>query len=262
MSEVNNGPGAAGTPNPDDGGTAAAEPAFSFTDNRKIDPVTGEVRPGEGASTAAMTDDEVNSRLQGLEFTSPDGTAFTNATAPSATPGTAATPPGGAVPGGGVAPAAPGVAPTVAHAGGADALAAAQAEAAKNLDALQRSQADYVNLRNRTTRQIATARADGREDVFRALLPVLDQLYRAQTHGELTGPMEAISTQIDTALGKLGFTRYGAPGDEFDPAHHEAVMHQTDPEAASETVKDVFDAGYLNGEKVVRPAKVSVVGPS
>ena len=230
--------------------TSGGEPAFNFTDNRKVDPVTGKVRqPVEGKSATELTDEEVNARLSGMGF--PTGPAPAD---PMRAGGAANSAAGGAAKAAG------------APAGGAagddsPALAAAKAEAAKNLDSYQRSQADYINLRNRTTRQISEARANGREDVIRALLPVLDQLERARSHDELTGPMVAIAQQLDDALAKQGFTRFGAVGDAFDPARHEALMHRTSADVPGEQVETVIDPGYLNGEKVMRPAKVGVVGP-
>ncbi len=94
-----------------------------------------------------------------------------------------------------------------------------------------------------------------------ALLPVLDDIDRARQHGELTGPFAAIADKLDASLEKFGIERYGAVGDEFDPTVHEALMHQPDPEATATTVNLVIEPGYRIGERVVRAARVSVVGP-
>jgi len=198
--------------------------------------MTDDPYSGEAQSAANMSDDEVNARIQGLDFTAPTADDFES---DEAAEGAAAAALGSDDP----------------------ELIAAKAEAAKNLESYQRSQADYINLRNRTTKQLETARADGREDVLRALMPVLDQIERARSHDELQGPMVAIAQQIDDSLGRLGFKRFGAVGDEFDPNHHEALMHRTSGDVQNETVEHVIDPGYMNGEKVVRPAKVGVVGP-
>jgi molecular chaperone GrpE len=207
----------ASVPPSDEGGASGEEQPFTFTDNRKIDPTTGEARP-----VSDLSDDEVNSRLQNLDFASPDSES-------------------GEV--------------------NLNALAEAQVEVANLKDALARSQADYVNLRNRMTKQVDSARELGQEDALRALMPALDQIVRARSHNELVGPMAVIAGQIDDALGKLGFTRFGEVGDEFDPNMHEALMHRESAEATAETIETVIDQGYLNGEKVLRPAKVGVVGP-
>ena len=141
------------------------------------------------------------------------------------------------------------------------ALIAAQSEAAAHLDALQRERASFTNYRNRSLRDQEAARVKGVEDVLAALLPVLDDIDRARQHGELDGPFVAISDKLDASLAKFGIERYGVVGEEFDPTVHEALMHQVDPEATSATVNMVIEPGYRIGEKVVRAARVSVVGP-
>jgi len=141
------------------------------------------------------------------------------------------------------------------------AVLAAKAEAAEHLDALQRERASFTNYRNRSLRDQEAARTKGIEDVLTALLPVLDDIDRARQHGELTGPFAAIADKLDASLEKFGIERYGAVGDEFDPTVHEALMHQPDPEATATTVNLVIEPGYRIGERVVRAARVSVVGP-
>ncbi|MET4224730.1 nucleotide exchange factor GrpE [Oerskovia enterophila] len=147
------------------------------------------------------------------------------------------------------------------EAGDDAALLAAQSEAAAHLDALQRERASFTNYRNRSLRDQEAARVKGVEDVLAALLPVLDDIDRARQHGELDGPFVAISEKLDASLAKFGIERYGVVGEEFDPNVHEALMHQVDPEATSATVNMVIEPGYRIGEKVVRAARVSVVGP-
>ncbi|ROS72081.1 nucleotide exchange factor GrpE [Cellulomonas sp. PhB143] len=141
------------------------------------------------------------------------------------------------------------------------AVIAAKAEAAQHLDALQRERASFTNYRNRAVRDNETARTRGTQDVLTALLPVLDDIERARTHGELTGPFVAISEKLEGALAKFGIERFGEVGEEFDPNVHEALMHRTDAEATSSTVELVVEPGYRIGDKVVRAARVGVVGP-
>jgi len=142
-----------------------------------------------------------------------------------------------------------------------DALAAAQARAAELLDDLQRERASFTNYRNRALRDQEAARTRGIEDVLVGLLPVLDDIERARSHGELEGPFLAIAEKLDGALGRFGVERYGVAGDEFDPAVHEALMHQPDDSASTVTVQAVIEPGYRIGEKIVRAARVAVVGP-
>jgi molecular chaperone GrpE len=140
-------------------------------------------------------------------------------------------------------------------------LAKAKAEAAEHLDALQRERASFTNYRNRSLRDQEAARTRGIEDVLTGLLPVLDAIDRAKGHGELDGPMAAIATQLDEALAKFGIERYGAAGEEFDPHVHEAFMHRQDDSADTPTIEIVIEPGYRIGEKIVRAARVGVVGP-
>ncbi|PFG34379.1 nucleotide exchange factor GrpE [Sanguibacter antarcticus] len=137
----------------------------------------------------------------------------------------------------------------------------AQAESADRLNDLQRLNAEYVNFSKRAKREQEAARARGVEDVLVSLLPVLDDVYRARQAGDLTGPFEAISEKLTGALSRFGVETYGEVGEEFDPAKHEALMHQTSAEAESTTVQHVVEVGYRIGDRVVRAARVAVVGP-
>ncbi|MFE5308599.1 nucleotide exchange factor GrpE [Isoptericola sp. NPDC056605] len=138
---------------------------------------------------------------------------------------------------------------------------AAKAEAAQHLDALQRERASFTNYRNRSLRDQEAARTQGTQDVLAALLPVLDDIERAKQHAELSGPMAAIAEKLDASLARFGIERFGAVGEEFDPNVHEALMHNVDPEATGTTVAMVVEPGYRIGERVVRAARVGVVGP-
>lgn len=137
----------------------------------------------------------------------------------------------------------------------------AKAEAAEHLDALQRERASFTNYRNRALRDQEAARERGVQDVLVALLPVLDDIERAKQHGELSGPMAAIAEKIDQSLQKFGVERFGTVGEEFDPTVHEALMHSTEADATATTVNLVVEPGYKIGDKVVRAARVGVVGP-
>ncbi|MCA5894281.1 nucleotide exchange factor GrpE [Isoptericola sp. NEAU-Y5] len=138
---------------------------------------------------------------------------------------------------------------------------AAKAEAAAHLDALQRERASFTNYRNRSLRDQEAARSQGVQDVLTGLLPVLDDIERAKQHGELEGPMAAIAEKLDASLAKFGIERFGAVGEEFDPTVHDALMHNVDADATSTTVNLVVEPGYRIGERVVRAARVGVVGP-
>jgi molecular chaperone GrpE len=140
-------------------------------------------------------------------------------------------------------------------------LLAAKAEAAEHLDALQRERASFTNYRNRALRDQEAARTRGTQDVLAALLPVLDDIERAKAHAELSGPMAAIAEKLDASLAKFGVERFGTVGEEFDPTVHEALMHSTEADATSTTINLVVEPGYRIGDKLVRAARVGVVGP-
>lgn len=147
--------------------------------------------------------------------------------------------------------------------------AAARAEALDLADQLARAKAENYNLdqrfnayvrRSRT--EVVEARGRGQQDVVEALIGVLDDVDLARQHGELTGPFASIAEKLEGVLqGTFGMTRFGEPGEEFDPTLHEALMHATSEDATAETVQQVLQPGYKVGERVIRPARVAVVGP-
>jgi molecular chaperone GrpE len=127
---------------------------------------------------------------------------------------------------------------------------------------LLRLQAEYVNYRKRVERDRDVARDTGRAGVLEALLPVLDDLHFAREHGDLVdGPFAAIAEKLEAALARLGLERYGAAGEPFDPAVHEALMHSHSPDVTETTVVTVLQPGYRLGERTLRPARVAVADP-
>jgi molecular chaperone GrpE len=98
--------------------------------------------------------------------------------------------------------------------------------------------------------------------VLAALLPVLDDIDRARTHGDLTGAFAAVAEQLSSGLQRLGLAPFGQPGDAFDPVWHEAVMHTESADVTQPTCVDVMRRGYALGERMIRPAMVAVADPS
>ena len=91
---------------------------------------------------------------------------------------------------------------------------------------------------------------------------VLDTIDRAREHEEVEGGFKAVADQLEKVVAGLGLTRFGEPGDEFDPNLHEALSHLgTDPEVSVVTCKHIAKAGYKIGDRVVRAAQVLVVDP-
>ena len=100
-------------------------------------------------------------------------------------------------------------------------------------------------------------------EVVKSLLPVLDDLALAESHGDLTdGPMAVIAAKLRTGLEKFGLTLVGAKGDIFDPNLHEALVQLPTPGITVNEIADVVAPGYLLGERLLRPAKVAVAVPA
>ncbi|PJJ57996.1 molecular chaperone GrpE [Mumia flava] len=130
---------------------------------------------------------------------------------------------------------------------------------------LQRLQAEYVNYRRRVERDREAQRVNAQASVLSSLLPVLDDIGRARHHGELEGGFKAVADSLVQATSSHGLESFGAEGDAFDPMVHEALMHRyadgDDDRPSGPTVEHVIQVGYRIGEKVLRPARVSVVEP-
>ena len=137
--------------------------------------------------------------------------------------------------------------------------------AAERLADLQRLQAEYVNYKKRVDRDRDVARDLGISQVLEALLPVLDDIHLAREHGDLEGgPFASIADKLEHTLAKFGVERFGQVHDPFDPAVHEALMHveaDLPDHAESTTVVQVLQPGFKIGERVIRPARVSVADP-
>jgi molecular chaperone GrpE len=137
--------------------------------------------------------------------------------------------------------------------------------AAERLADLQRLQAEYANYRKRVARDRDVAKEAAIASVIDSLLPVLDDIHLARLHGDLeSGPFVSIAEKLESTLAKFGVERFGEPGTAFDPAVHDALMH-VDEELAEgtevTTVVGILQPGYRIGEKILRPARVSVADP-
>jgi len=134
-------------------------------------------------------------------------------------------------------------------------------KAAELLGDLQRVQADFANYRKRALRDQQAAADRAKAAVVGQLLGVLDDLDRARKHGDLeSGPLKSVADKLMTALIGLGLTAFGAEGEDFDPALHEAVQHEGDgAEGARPVIGTVMRQGYTLGEQVLRHALVGVV---
>jgi len=133
------------------------------------------------------------------------------------------------------------------------------------LNLLQRVQADFVNYKRRVEAERETQAEATQAETIRAFLPIVDDLQRALEHvpAQLSSQswvegFRLIERNLATALERLGVHRMGAEGDVFDPNLHEAVAYEEHPTQPEGHVATVIRPGYQLGERVVRPAQVSV----
>jgi molecular chaperone GrpE len=136
--------------------------------------------------------------------------------------------------------------------------------AAERLADLQRVTAEYANYRKRTEANREIERERVISDTVKILLPVLDDIDRAEKHGDLAegSALAAIAGKLRGVTERLGLVAYGAAGEAFDPNQHEAILQQPTPDATSETILDVVETGYMLGTTQVRAAKVVVAVPA
>jgi molecular chaperone GrpE len=135
---------------------------------------------------------------------------------------------------------------------------ALQAELDERTADLKRITAEYANYRKRVDRDREAVVTIAKASVVADLLGVLDDLERAEAHGDLTGAFRAVGDKLTTSLQKAGLNAFAHEGEPFDPMLHEAVQHATSPDVSSPTVTAVLRRGYKFGERVLRPAMVAV----
>ena len=140
-------------------------------------------------------------------------------------------------------------------------IADAERQVSALTEDLQRLHAEYVNYKKRVDRDRELVLQNAKFTVLSSLLPVLDDVDRARAHGELEGGFKAVAEALEGVVASQGLVKFGNPGDEFDPQLHEALMHGHSPDVKTTTCQDVISAGYMIGERVVRPARVTVVDP-
>lgn len=144
-------------------------------------------------------------------------------------------------------------------------LAAAQAEAAKNLDGWMRTQAEFANARKRMEKQRAETYQNASADVVTKLLPVLDDFERAleAVPAEIAGNswldgIQLVQRKLMSILDGMNVKPIEAVGQPFDPMYHEAIMQEPTDEFESGTVSRELQKGYQIGDRVIRPSLVYV----
>ena len=129
-------------------------------------------------------------------------------------------------------------------------------------DQFLRLAAEYDNYRKRTAKEKESLWTDAKADTVQAFLPVYDNLERAlkqDTADEaFKKGVEMTMNQLKEVFARLGVTEIEAQGQPFDPNLHNAVMHIEDENLGENTVAQIFQAGFMLGEKVIRFAMVQV----
>jgi len=151
----------------------------------------------------------------------------------------------------------------------AEALAAAKQEAGANHEKYIRAVAEMQNVLRRQERERAELGKYAVESLARDLLPTLDDLERALEHasvataadGGLLAGVEMVRKGLLAALEKHGVVRITALGQPFDPSRHEAVGMMEAENANPNTVVAEHRAGYMIGDRLLRPAMVVVAMP-
>jgi len=198
-----------------------------FTDKRRVDPETGQVRDQQPA------DDEATETTEDAEQADPLSQVEDILNAAGAEAEDTAT----------------------------EEEAPVEDEATALREDLQRLQAEFVNYRRRVERDRDVAKDNANFGMLEAMLPVIDDIDAAEAAGDLDGPFAAIARKLMTTLEDLGLVKHDAEtlvGQPFDPVHHEAMLRQPSTEIAEEHIVQVFRNGYLYNDRVIRAAQVMV----
>ena len=133
---------------------------------------------------------------------------------------------------------------------------------AEAADKYLRLAAEYDNYRKRTAKEKENAWTEAKAQTVAAFLPVYDNLERAlkqeTTDEAYKKGVEMTMKGLQDALAQLGVEVIPALGETFDPNRHNAVMHADDPDAGENTIVEVFQQGFICGEKVIRFSMVKV----
>jgi len=126
-----------------------------------------------------------------------------------------------------------------------------------------RAEAELKNFRTRVERDRVANREAVIAEVIRTLLPAIDDLDRAEAHGDLTegSPLAIVAQKLRAGFERYGLRRVGEAGEAFDPKVHEAIVQLPTPGVTVNTVADVIEPGYALGERLIRAAKVAVSVP-
>lgn len=144
-------------------------------------------------------------------------------------------------------------------------LEAARAEAARNLDGWQRTQAEFANARKRFEKQRVETFTNANTELVSKLVPLIDDFERAldsvpeanRANPWVTG-MELVYRKMQAILEEMNVQVIPAVGEPFDPNLHEALSQEAADDFASGTVVREMRRGYRLGDRVIRPSLVTV----
>ena len=132
-------------------------------------------------------------------------------------------------------------------------------------EALLRSRAELDNAFKRNSADIEKAHKYGVERLLHELLPVVDNLEHAlnnfskDSSKEDREGVELTLKSFESALDKFGIRPIYPVNENFDPIKHEAVMTSQDPDKENNKIENIFQRGWELHDRVVRPARVSVI---
>ena len=138
-------------------------------------------------------------------------------------------------------------------------IAELEAKNAELSDKYLRLMAEYDNFRKRTAKERDGIYAEAYIDAIKQLLPMLDNMERAQAYMQGDGVSEGVNmiiTSIRVAFEKMGVIEIETK--TFDPNVHNAVMHVDDESLGEGEIVEVFQKGYMLKDKVIRYAMVKV----
>lgn len=141
-------------------------------------------------------------------------------------------------------------------------LDAVKEQLAKEHDGYLRLAAEYDNFRKRSQKEKDDLYTVIKAETVGKFLPVYDNLERAlaqETADEAYKKgVEMTMNQLVKVMEGLGVTSFGEIGEAFDPARHNAVMHVEEEGLGENVIAEVFQKGFIVGEKVIRFAMVKV----
>ena len=143
------------------------------------------------------------------------------------------------------------------------ALEAEKKRADEATDKYMRVAAEYDNFRKRSQKEKEAVYGDAVSDTVQGIIPIIDNLQYAQKYQngdreKFAEGVELILSQVPETLEKMNIRQFGAPGEQFNPEIHNAVLHTEDDSFGENEIAEVLQCGYMHGDKVIRYAMVKV----